>query len=117
MPRRHEGTKKRLYKTPVVSSWRHEPSVRQRRFHAFGVDAPHVAGLEVRQPDRSETDADRVATFAVELLDDRVGGRIDARQRELEGGHPHRSCTDGDVAAAAGYADVDRGGHLVRLRI
>ena len=94
-----------------------DASVGERRLDAPGIDPPDGAGLEIRQPYRSEADPHRVAAFAMELLDDGVGGRIDPRQRKLERGHPDRSFADRDVAAGSGNADLDRRRHLVRFRI
>src|SRR6185503_20830010 len=91
--------------------------LRKGRLDAPWIEPPDVAGLEVREPDRAQADAHRVAALAGELLHHGVARRIDARERELERRHPDRSFADRDLAAGARDADLDRRDDLVRLGI
>src|SRR6185312_17464731 len=74
----------------------------QCRENPLRIDPPDVAGADVGEPDPAEAGADRVAAFAVKLLRDLVGRRIDPRDRVLERRHPDRSFARRDLAAAAG---------------
>src|SRR5947208_2521423 len=89
----------------------------KRGFDPFWIDSPHGSGLQVRQPNRPQSDANRIATFADELLHHLVGRRIDSRDREAEGGYPYRTFPGRDVAAPARNADLDGRDNLVRLWI
>src|ERR1700730_12997600 len=84
---------------------------------ALGVDAPDVLLFQIRQPEGAKTRADGVATLAGELLDYFVACGIDARDRELEAGHPDRTFTGRNVAAISRDSHFDRRGDFVGLRI
>ena len=55
---------------------------RKRCRNAPGIETPHGALLDVRQPDSSLGGLDESAAFTNELLDDFVGFGIDARDRK-----------------------------------
>ena len=107
------SAKSRITLVPVASL------IRQRRRYPPGIDPPDIAGLEVRQPHRSQADTHRVAApidggaeqlaTVVRLLDDRqiAVDDIGLRRPTLDEvflaltGQPIDDATDPDPAATA----------------
>ena len=86
------------------------------RHDAARIQPPHSPGANIREPYRAQADSYRITAFTGELLHNLSHGRIDPRDRKLEGRNPDRTFTEGDLSTRAGHTDFDGFHDLVRLR-
>src|SRR5215472_7216622 len=89
----------------------------QCRQNSFGIDAQQLAFGAVRKPDGPRAGLNRSAAFAIELLSDGLGLRIDSRQREAGHRDPERAFAKSERAFRAGDVEIDGLCDFVRLGV
>src|SRR5262249_41421093 len=81
------------------------------------IDPPDILFPQVGEPDRTVAGTNGIAARAGELPDNRIGFRIDLRDRHLENGRPDTSFAKSEFSPAAGNAGFDCDGEFPGLGI
>src|SRR4051794_24324097 len=85
--------------------------------HSSRLDAPNVAELVIRKPDRAKAGTDAIAAGSRPTFGDLVGLRVDPQERRLWHRHPNASEPRCNAATVSGNVRGDRRDDTGGLRI